>query len=99
MKQLMFLAAAAVAAASLGACAATYHGPGPYAGAYVDGYYDDAYGPFYDGYWGDGDAFYYRSGPTDGWHRDGGHHFRHDAGPGAPYHTFHARAGRAPDRG
>ncbi len=91
MKRLASLAAATLAAASLGACMDDmgYH-HGPYAGAYISGYYDDAYGPFYDGYWGDGGVFYYRTGPTGEFRRDDAHHFRHDAGQG--FHNF-----RAPD--
>ena len=96
MKRLMFLVAAGVAAVSLSACMDGYHHGGPYAGGYVDGYYDDSYGPMYDGYWGDSDVFYYRSGPTDTFHRDDAHHFRHDAGSGAGFHTFHAHAAKAP---
>ena len=96
MKRYLITAAAAAAAVSLGACMDMgHHHDGPYAGGYVDGYYDDAYGPMYDGYWGDGDVFYYRSNANDTFHRDDAHHFRHDNGQG--YHTFHARAGHAPD--
>jgi hypothetical protein len=94
MKPIMALAAATVAAASLGACAAGYNGPGPYAGGYVDGYYDDSYGPVYDGYWGDGDVFYYRASVTDTFHPDSAHHFRRDNFQG--YHNFHVHAGHAP---
>ncbi len=54
---------------------------GPAAIGY-DGYYDDAYGPFYDGYWAGDGFFYYRSGDHDRFHRDDGRHFRHDAGAG-----------------
>jgi hypothetical protein len=94
MKRLVFLVAAAAAAISLSACMSTGHPGGAYAGGYVDGYYDNSYGHFYDGYWGDGDVFYYRTGPNDNFRRDDARHFRHDNG-GQGYHTFHARAGHA----
>jgi hypothetical protein len=42
--------------------------------AVYDGYYDDYYGPFDDGYWGDGGAFCYLHG-ADGFRRDEGNHF------------------------
>ncbi len=96
MKRLAPLAfAVAAVAMPLAACETTMAsgGPGPYAG-YVDGYYDDAYGPFYDGYWGPDAVFYYRSGPHGDYIRDNGGHFRRDGAQG--FHTFHSRAGRAP---
>jgi hypothetical protein len=97
MKTFAAIAVAAAAALSLGACA-TGPGPGgPYAYGYVDGYDDDFYGPWYDGYWGPDDAFYYRTGPNAAYLRDAGHHFQHAAGP--HFHGFHARAGHAPARG
>lgn len=96
MKRFAPLVIAAAAALSLTACASGYYGGGPYPYGYVDGYYDDYYGPFYDGYWGPDDAFYYRSGPHGGFHRDVGGHFRHAGGQG--FHTFHARAGHGPGR-
>ena len=92
MKRLASLVAAAAMAASLSACG-TYHAGGPYAGVYVDGYYDDAYGPVYDGYWGDGDVFYYRAAPDAVFVADSAHHFRRDRFDG--YHTFHMRGGHA----
>ena len=80
---------------SLGACETYDHpGPGPYAYGYVDGYYDDYYGPLYDGYWGPDDYFYYRTGATGDYLRDNDHHFRHDSAQG--FHSFHGRAGHAP---
>jgi hypothetical protein len=94
MKLLASLVVAAAMAASLSACE-TYHGGGPYAGVYVDGYYDDAYGPFYDGYWGDGGVFYYRPAPDAAFVPDSAHHFRRDRSDG--YHTFHMHAGHAPE--
>jgi hypothetical protein len=95
MKTFAITLAAATAALSLAACASGPHGPGPYAYGYVDGYYDDAYGPWYDGYWGPDDYFYYRGNANDTYHRDDAHHFSHQAAQGS--HTFHARAGHAPE--
>ena len=94
MKRYLFVAAAAAAAVSLGACMDMGHHGGPYAGGYVDGYYDNAYGPMYDGYWGDGDVFYYRSNANDTFHRDDAHHFARATGNG--FHSVHMRAGTAP---
>ena len=93
MKTLAAITLAAAMALSLGACADMGYHPGGY--GYVDGYYDDAYGPFYDGYWGPDDAFYYRANAQDSYHRDDAGHFHHTAGAGM--HSFHARAGHAPE--
>jgi hypothetical protein len=57
-----------------------------------DTYYDDAYGPFYDGYWGDDGGFYYRGGAGRPFIRDGGSHFRHAAAGG--FHGVRASGGR-----
>lgn len=69
-----------------------------------NGYYDDSYGPIYDGYWGEGDTFYYRSSRNGEYQRDSGQHFRHDAGDqsaardqngqGGHYHQFSVRGPR-----
>ena len=40
---------------ALPACASYDHG-----GYAYNAYYDDAYGPYYDGYWGDDGFFWYR---------------------------------------
>ena len=62
-------------------------GPGPTRVAvaagpdYYDGYYDGAYGPFVDGYWGGDGAFWYQGGDR-AFHRDEGGHFAHAAGTG-----------------
>jgi hypothetical protein len=85
----------AVAATALSACATEVaYGPGPgYPVAAVgwDGYYDDYYGPFYDGYWGEDGGFYYRSGPHAGWNKDTGGHFTKEARSGA--HPVHGHGG------
>src|SRR5579871_2309183 len=92
MRLLAPLAAIAALTLSLAACE-TY-----YAYGYVDGYYDDFYGPWYDGYWGPGDVFFYRTGPRDHFHRDDGGHFRHMTSGGG-FHSFHARAAAPAARG
>ena len=80
MRKLLLLAALAGATA-LGACATS----GGYAGGGVGfGYdysragevwYDGYYGPYSDGYWNNGGAFFFRG--TDGhYHRDDADHFR-----------------------
>ena len=86
--------AVAAVSLSLAACETSMGHGDHYAYGYADGYYDDAYGPFYDGYWGPDSAFYYRNGPTGDYVRDSGNHFRRDNAQG--YHTFHARGGQAP---
>ncbi|HEY0436802.1 MAG TPA: hypothetical protein VGC92_09190 [Phenylobacterium sp.] len=87
------------AALALAACADYGYGGGPrYATGYgYDTYYDDAYGPYYGGYWDSDGVFVYsqrRGGPFV---RDEAHHFRHDAGSG--YHGVRAdRGGHDRDR-
>jgi len=88
------------AAIGLAACEEDYHHHGFFAGgdvAYADGYYDDFYGPFYDGYWGDGDVFHYRTARDGDFRRDDAHHFTRTAGNG--FHNFHVRAAPAPRTG
>ena len=92
-KHLILAACAMLPALSLGACATGYgYGGGVYAGgpyAY-DGFYDDFYGPIYDGYWGDDGFFYYRSGEHDrGFHRGDRSHFARDGAPGEHFHAIH----------
>jgi hypothetical protein len=73
-----FLIAAGCALA-LSACAT---GPGyGYGGGSLayNAYYDDAYGPYYDGYWGRDGGFWYSSGRGAPYLRDGGEHFRRSA--------------------
>jgi hypothetical protein len=89
MKPIARLVFAVVPALALAACEGMRHDQPGY--VYVDGYYDDFYGPFYDGYWGDGGYFYYRTGPDADWRRDDARHFRHEAGEG--FNNFHVRAG------
>lgn len=93
MKRLLLALSLGAAVLGVSACAGAY---GPDSGrglAYYDhgpigfdGFYDDAYGPFYDGYWGDG-GFYYSTGEGRPYQLDRGNHFRHDAFDG--FHAFH----------
>lgn len=73
---------ALAAALALSGCA-TYGG---YDAGGFNAYYDDAYGPFYDGYWR-GDVFFYSPGRGRPFIRDEAHHF-HRA-PGAGFHGVH----------
>jgi hypothetical protein len=80
------------AALTLGGCAGDYgYGGGVYAGgpyAY-EGFYDDFYGPIYDGYWGNDGFFYFRNGVGDGRFRRGdAAHFRRAPGAGANFHAM-----------
>jgi hypothetical protein len=76
-----------IAGLALAGCATDGYG---YGGGY-SAYYDDAYGPFYDGYWGHDGAFWYMDGPRGRghWHRDEGQHFRRGPAPGANFHGVH----------
>ena len=78
------------AALAVSGCAESM-GYGPYFGGDV-AYYDDAYGPFYNGYWGGDGVFYYSAGRGHAYLPDAGHHFRHDS-PGGGYHGVHTHAG------
>ena len=66
MKSALIALAAALA---LGGCAGY-----DYDSAGYSAYYDDAYGPFYDGYWR-GDDYFYSTGRGRPFIRDEGHHF------------------------
>lgn len=91
MKRLVPALSLAALALALAACTGTTESRGYGGGLYVsdtsyDGYYDDYYGPIYDGYW-TGDVFNYRYSPDQPFHRDEQHHVRRDAAPG--YHAIH----------
>lgn len=95
MKHLAPLVLAGALALGVSGCETYYgpHGPGPggYASVdYVDGYYDDYYGPFDAGYWGEDGVFWYRGGDHQ-FHRDTGGHFHRDTAQG--FHSFHAPMG------
>ena len=81
----------------LGACAVDDRvaDRGDVGASYYDGYYDGAYGPFNDGYWGTDGAFYYSSADGSAWNRDDAHHFRHDMSDGFTH--VHGRGGPAND--
>jgi hypothetical protein len=101
MNKFLSMICAASAIALLAGCAndgntvASNLGAGPTA---YDSFYDDYYGPFDDGYWGEDGAFYYSNG-LDGFRRDDGSHFRHDGASGfhgihtGGFHGFHAGDG------
>jgi hypothetical protein len=96
MKRLLIALAATLPALTLGACAADYgyggaavYAGGPYA---YDGFYDDYYGPIYDGYWGNDGFFYYRSAAHDRRFRRGdARHFQRGGPP--PGDRFHPMQG------
>ena len=99
---------ATAASLSLAACADSMGGgprgmgggPRGWNGAYAyDGYYDNHYGSFYDGYWGDDGGFWYRSTDRDTRYRRGdATHFRRDAGTGAGYQHFQGNITAPPAR-
>jgi hypothetical protein len=66
MKHALTIALLALGSVPLASCAGgpgMAYGPGPYE---YDGWYDGAYGPIYDGYWGDDGYFYYRHQEGEG---------------------------------
>ncbi len=96
MKKLVPALCATVALSMLlGACETTYDGPRDrhdHDAAYVDAYYDDAYGPYNDGYWADDGYFYYRDTADHPYKRDMDKHFRRDMSGGSSYHQIRAHA-------
>jgi hypothetical protein len=84
MKRVLLSACAALA---LSACAS---GPGYYGGG--DAYYDDFYGPYYDGYWGRDGAFWFSDGHGH-MRRDEGGHFSREHPGGGGFHGVHAHSG------
>jgi hypothetical protein len=93
MKSMALLAIASISVA-LSSCASNGHGlmGGGFASLDYDAYYDDAYGPFYDGYWGGDGAFYHRERVGRPFTRDGGGHFQH--APASGFHGVHTSGGR-----
>jgi hypothetical protein len=91
MKRLIIALCATIPAGLVGGCASYGYGAGVYAGgpyAY-DGYYDDFYGPIYDGYWGDDGFFYYRNGDGDRHFRRGdAAHFSRGSPRGTNFHSM-----------
>jgi hypothetical protein len=45
-------------------------------------YYDNAYGPIFDGYWASDGNFYFRNSGNEGFRKDTGGHFRRNAATG-----------------
>ena len=91
-KLLILTATVAVLGGGLSACGGGgYH----FAGGGYDAYYDDFYGPYVDGYWGDDGVFMYRHERGGAFTRDEGHHFHRSAANG--FHGVHA--GHAPASG
>lgn len=84
MRNCIWIAAGAVFLLSCGASAADSAGVQVQAvadhGDY-EAYYDGAYGPFRDGYWGT-DGFFYYTATGGRWQRDDFHHFRRGAAAG-----------------
>ena len=99
MKRLIIALCATLPALSLTACYdGGYYGVGYASGPYAyDGWYDDYYGPIYDGYWGNDGYFYYRnSDHVRDFRRGDQSHFRREGG-GDKFHelrgTFNPSAG------
>ncbi len=91
MKRSALVIGALGALTMLSACGGGYYREAGIGGP--DVYYDGFYGGYSDGYWGDGDTFFYRGG--DGRYiRDDAHHFRHGAFHGARgFHAGHGPGG------
>ena len=96
MKKIVPALCAVVAVSMLGGCAMDYEGHHHHhrdAVFVADAYYDDTYGPYYDGYWGSDGMFYYRDTADHPYVRDDARHFRRENGTG--FH--HVDAHHAPD--
>lgn len=95
MRRSMVVLSLALSALPLTACVEDGYGYGSlYVGsAYpYSGYYDDYYGPIYDGYWGTDSYFYYRRSEQDRSYRRGDReHFRR--GGEIPNGRFHPLEG------
>jgi hypothetical protein len=85
MKRLVSGLSLAAAIAALTACGGNQPNapasPMYTAGGTYDAYYDNAYGPIYDGYWSNG-AFVYRTAPDQPYQQDTAGHFRQQPTPG-----------------
>jgi hypothetical protein len=53
--------------------------------AWYEAYYDGAYGPFRDGYWGRDARYFWYLDKTGVWRRDDRHHFQRGDGGGAKW--------------
>lgn len=94
MRKLLFLATAAGMLSAAGCASTGYYGGAGYGYDYAgpaDVWYDGYYGPYSEGYWGDGGAFFFRA--QDGHvYRDRAGHFRDRSFAGAEiYHSRHHR--------
>ena len=94
MKKFAPALGAVLALSMLGGCATGFYGSHHGDGFVADAYYDDSYGPYYDGYWGTDGAFYYRDTADHPYVRDDAKHFRPD-NAGGSFH--HVTAHKAPD--
>jgi hypothetical protein len=88
MKRALLAVAAALAVSG---CAENM-GYGPTFGGDM-AYYDNAYGPFYNGYWGRDGSFYYSGGRGRPYQRDEGGHFRHDTPDGGGFQGVRTHPG------
>jgi hypothetical protein len=89
IRKLSPLIGAAAVAVLLAGCAYgdDHHHNFRTAGVDYDGYYDDAYGPITDGYWGSDGVFYFAVGGGHTYRRDDDHHIQRDQAPGR--HNIH----------
>jgi hypothetical protein len=84
----------ACAALPLAGCVGEGYGSGGVAIGYgspyaYDGFYDDYYGPIYDGYWGGDGFFYYRRNAGEhGFRRGDAHHFARAAPAQGHFHAI-----------
>ncbi len=90
MKSTALLAIASISVA-LASCASAGHGRGGLASLDYDAYYDDAYGPYFDGFWGDDGIFYHREHGGMPYMPDHDGHFHHSGGGG--FHGVHVGGG------
>jgi hypothetical protein len=92
MKRSIIALATGLTLLSLTACVDDGYGYGSlYWSSYpYSGWYDNYYGPIYDGYWGADNYFYYRRQSQDHrYYRDRQQHFRRgDITPGGNFHRF-----------
>lgn len=97
MKHFIIALCAAVPALTVAGC---YGGGGAVysSGSFgYNGYYDDYYGPIYDGYWGGDGAFYYRRDVREHAYRRGDRaHFAHGTAPSAQFHEIHGTMSPSP---
>lgn len=78
--KIISICAAAAFAAGLSGCMSAGVAVGDHGAAVGVAYYDDAYGPYYGGYWGEDGYFYYYSDVARvKVVRDNDRHFRHEA--------------------